>query len=333
MTTIYNAKIDSKTIADLTVSRSLKGIVSIALPQTRIGDNEPIQAEVDEKGVRLEFAQFGHFDSFEVIRSTTSMESIADNELPAPIATGLKTMYYVDESVIEGATYFYKIRVKRGVLSFVSEEVSIIALQGDKYFQYVELLFLTDGVVKDYSNHKRTPVVTGTYAFVPSTTIPLKYDDYSYDISDYGALDFGSITLGIDDFTLETYVYSPPNSYIGTLFTLLNATSFRFAASRSGFIGITGPVYAEFPFSMTWNTWNHWCLMRKNGVFYLYLNGVLCGQLNSSYSLLPSTIRIFADSSRNETLRSDYMSSTRLTRFARYTHTGFTPPTEKFKTM
>lgn len=126
MTTIYNAQIDSKTIADLSVSRSLKGIDTIALPQTRIGDNEPIQVEVDEKGVRLEFAQFGHFDSFEVIRSTTSMESIADNELPAPIAIGLKTMYYVDSRVIEGITYFYKIRVKRGMFSFVSDEISVI---------------------------------------------------------------------------------------------------------------------------------------------------------------------------------------------------------------
>lgn len=53
-------------------------------------------------GIRLEFAQFGHFDSFEIIRSITSMVGIADADLPAPIATGLKTMYYVDSNVIQG---------------------------------------------------------------------------------------------------------------------------------------------------------------------------------------------------------------------------------------
>ena len=39
--------------------------------------------------IRLEFAQFGHFDSFDVIRSITSMVGIADVDLPTPITTGL----------------------------------------------------------------------------------------------------------------------------------------------------------------------------------------------------------------------------------------------------
>ena len=56
-------------------------------------------------GIRLEFAQFGHFDSFEIIRSMTSMVGIADADLPAPIATGVKTMYYVDSNVVMGNTY------------------------------------------------------------------------------------------------------------------------------------------------------------------------------------------------------------------------------------
>ncbi|RKG33732.1 hypothetical protein [Acinetobacter tianfuensis] len=81
----------------------------------------------EEKGIRLEFAQFGHFDSFEVIRSLTSMIGLADHELPAPIATGLKTMYYVDNNVVEGLTYYYKVCVRRGNLSFMSSEISCLA--------------------------------------------------------------------------------------------------------------------------------------------------------------------------------------------------------------
>ncbi|WP_336141843.1 hypothetical protein [Acinetobacter sp. 102] len=78
-----------------------------------------------ESGIRLEFAQFGHFDSFDVIRSMVSMASVADEDLPSPIASGLKTMYYVDADVVEGLTYYYRVRVWRGATSFVSDEVSV----------------------------------------------------------------------------------------------------------------------------------------------------------------------------------------------------------------
>lgn len=74
-------------------------------------------------GIRLEFAQFGDFDSFDVIRSTSSMSGIADVDLPSPIVTGLTTMYYVDTAVVIGATYYYKVRVNHGGVSKVSNEI------------------------------------------------------------------------------------------------------------------------------------------------------------------------------------------------------------------
>lgn len=284
-------------------------------------------------GIRIEFSQFGHFDYFEIIRSDTSMIGVADSALPAPIATNLKTMYYVDTTVVKGATYYYKIRVHRSGLSAVSAtEIKALAILGDEYFNYVELLFLTDGNVKDYSNLNRTPSVTGTYAFIPSTTIPVKYDTYSYDISDYGALDFGTITLGLDDFTFETYVYSPTNSALGTLF-LLNGCGFEFSLSDI-YMSVKDSTKKESDIgAVPRNVWNHWCVMRKNGTFYAYLNGVLKLSFASTFKLTKSTIRLFSDSSRNGTMRADYMSSTRLTRFARYETAGFTPPSEKFRTM
>lgn len=78
-------------------------------------------------GIRLEFAQFGHFDSFDIIRSMTSMVGVVDVDLPTPIATGLKTMYYVDSNVVESQTYYYKVRVWRGTTSLVSDELSVYA--------------------------------------------------------------------------------------------------------------------------------------------------------------------------------------------------------------
>lgn len=90
-------------------------------------NNEIPEATVNEQGIRLEFAQFGHFTSFDVIRSMVSMASVADADLPTPIATGLKTMYYVDSDVVEGLTYHYKVRVWRRSVSFVSDEITVIA--------------------------------------------------------------------------------------------------------------------------------------------------------------------------------------------------------------
>lgn len=79
-------------------------------------------------GIRLEFAQFGHFDSFDVIRSLTSMAGLQDHELPVPIAAGLTTMFYVDTDVIEGSTYYYRVRVWRGYASFLSDEIQVFAI-------------------------------------------------------------------------------------------------------------------------------------------------------------------------------------------------------------
>lgn len=84
-------------------------------------------------GIRLEFAQFGHFDSFDIIRSLTSMNGLADNQLPQPISTGLTSMYYVDSSVIEGQAYYYKVRVWRGLESIISDEIQCIAVSTINY--------------------------------------------------------------------------------------------------------------------------------------------------------------------------------------------------------
>lgn len=108
------------------VHSSLK---AIGLISSGAANNEIPTSTVDEQGIRLEFAQFGHFDSFDVIRSMTSMVGVADIDLPIPIATGLKTMYYVDANVVEGLTYYYKVRVWRGISKFVSAEIEIAAIK------------------------------------------------------------------------------------------------------------------------------------------------------------------------------------------------------------
>ena len=57
-------------------------------------------------GIRLEWAQFGDFDSFGIIRSSAPTNLAS---LPAPLVTGLSTMFYVDTTVVGGATYYYRV--------------------------------------------------------------------------------------------------------------------------------------------------------------------------------------------------------------------------------
>lgn len=121
--------------------------------------------------ITLEFAQFGHFDSFEIIRSLTSMASTPDSALPAPIATGLQTMYYADTTVVDGSTYYYKVRVWRGPESLVSDEVMVRAMQ-DEYL--LDMPFSTD--IHDHGKFNLTatavgsPVIQGGYLYVPANS-------------------------------------------------------------------------------------------------------------------------------------------------------------------
>lgn len=93
-------------------------------------------------GIRLEWAQFGDFDSFDVIRSAAPMDI---NSLPSPIATNLPTMYHVDTTVVEGATYYYRVVAWRDGVSKVSEEVVLQAVSNfDEHWDKVVALLHFD---------------------------------------------------------------------------------------------------------------------------------------------------------------------------------------------
>lgn len=71
--------------------------------------------------MRLEFAQFGDFDSFSIYRSAASLQ--VDN-LPPPIAVGVKTMFYIDNTIEGGNVYYYRVGVVRGSSQLISDEVA-----------------------------------------------------------------------------------------------------------------------------------------------------------------------------------------------------------------
>lgn len=103
-------------------------------------------------GIVLEFSHHGDFDSFGIIRSSTPT-SLAN--LPAPLVTGLSTMFYVDTAVIEGETYYYRPVVWRDGEMAVGDEVEVVALS-------VVYAFNLFAVGANFVDNKGVLTVTGT---------------------------------------------------------------------------------------------------------------------------------------------------------------------------
>lgn len=161
-------------------------------------------------GIRLEFAQFGHFDSFDVVRSITSMIGVADVDLPTPIATGLKSMYYVDASVVHGQVYYYKVRVWRGSTSFVSDEIAI-STDIDNYWANVSSLLHFDGFDNStiFTDEKGTiwtrngsPIISTAQSKFGGSSGRFSKNNY-ISTNTLAPFLFGAS----DDFTIEAWIY------------------------------------------------------------------------------------------------------------------------------
>ena len=116
-------------------------------------------------GIKLEWAQFGHFESFDVLRSENPMSI---NALPSPIVTSLPTMYHVDTSVVEGETYYYRVRAWRDGVGKLSDELIVVALEGDPHWEnVVSLLSFENGLLDaakpniGWASFSLSPIVDG----------------------------------------------------------------------------------------------------------------------------------------------------------------------------
>lgn len=151
-------------------------------------------------GIRLEWAQFGDFDSFDVIRSDAPMDI---NALPSPIATNLPTMYYVDTTVVEGATYYYRVVAWRDGVSKVSGEIELKASSGDEHWDKVVSLLHFNGDLTDETGRVWNAVGNPTIS-----NGELILDGSSGLTTSAAGFDFGT-----GDFTIEAFLrQTSPNS-------------------------------------------------------------------------------------------------------------------------
>lgn len=318
--------------------RAVNGVL-----ETRAGKNEVPEATVEEQGIRLEFAQFGHFTSFDVIRSMVSMASVADTDLPTPIATGLKTMYYVDSDVVEGLTYHYKVRVWRGATSFISDEVKIEAVEGAPIVDEFVVAF----------NEFDTGMATGDD---PTGTVWNDYSDY-WEVEDgngflrlpqTGVAFINLPSIGTQDYTMEFFVRLDNKDYnhgAGYLFSTNYITTTSWAAlgmRNAGYltlyingasVGATSmPVDIVDKFRS--GDWIHVAYVRKGSDTTFYVEGFAVGSRSGNPDI-PALKWCFGGSDSSIASPGDWfqgsIDSVRASvGIARYTE-AFTPPPRGYK--
>lgn len=272
-------------------------------------------------GVVLECAQFGDFDSFDVIRSLTSMASTPDSSLPSPIITGLKTMYYVDNTVVEGGTYYYKFRVWRGGKSLVSDEVRVYATI-DIYASYVKALLRFDGDLEDD---------TGLVWSKPLATYGTGVFDQA---ANFNSPMTASNNVGSQPFTVE--FFCKPISY-GAPYPCVFSFGLAWGA---GYMGLyvrrddTGNVLSCYTYgkptilttrNILDGKFHHLALSYNGTLLRLFSDGILVGSANiSGFSV--SDIMLLRDTGQNNI--ECWFDEFRLTKgVARYL-SNFTPPTK-----
>ncbi|WP_151803695.1 hypothetical protein [Acinetobacter bereziniae] len=312
-------------------------------------------------GIRLEFAQFGDFDSFDIIRSNTSMSGLADVDLPDPIITGLTTMYYVDTSIVLGSTYYYKVRVNRDAESVVSAEIEVVAELGDKYWSNVVSLLHFDGVngSTDFIDEKGN-----VWVRVGSPTISTEQSAFGGASGRFTSGNYiktgmsPAFDLGTGDFTLEALIYIPQGAtFMDDEIPIIVAGQQNIGGSGQGWdfvlfdrsppklriesalLGTAPYCMFDLPESLPRNTFLSIAISRVAGVCYGFYKGLLLGTstgLNGVQLSNPNNHAVLIGSgssgagSENYYHTNGYYDEIRITKgYGRYT-SSYTPASGKF---
>lgn len=241
-------------------------------------------------GVRLEWAQFGDFDSFDVLRSDTSMDI---NALPSPLVTGLLSMFYVDTTVVEGATYYYRVVAWRDGASKVSGEIQVNARTSDEHWDKVVSLLHFNGNLTDANGHTFTSIGTTGFAagkFGQALDLPAPDANVHGIKSDIGITDFALA----GDFTVECWVNAAASqplteSCIVGVYNPVGDNSWELSFDASTvFFYQQGAGFSNFVaianVSLRGSGWKHIEINRSGAQVRLFIDGELKASGTSSVS-------------------------------------------------
>lgn len=280
-------------------------------------------------GIVIEFSYFGDFDSFGIIRSETPTS--LDN-LPSPLVTGLTKMFYVDTSIVDGSTYYYRPVVWRDGEMQVGDETMAIAVSGDPYWSKVVALLHLDGNLVDECGN--TWVVQGGMNFVSNDK---KFGTgclYSTGATNSNLHMTSAIPkfLG-DDFCVEMFFKPTDSANNRSFFNTYgpsNTTETNLVMSLPGgkltgsLITITGDNTAKI------GEWNHVAYTREGSTLRLFLNGILVGSGTFSGSVRTDALYFGLQPYNSSWAVPGYYDEIRITKgVPRYTK-NFTVPNRAF---
>lgn len=276
---------------------------------------------------------------------------IDPEHMPAPKAVlAGDVRSHVDTAIEVGKTYYVCVgSVKNGVEK-ISDESRVVT---DETYQKTDFLLVADSsLISDLSRNERAVTVHGNVQYVnASVNVPL-FASGSYYFDGAGdAIDVDLSVFGLSDFTIEMWAkLLTPNSGKSwhRYFDLGDSSgSHAFSISNNSTDSPQRPQMYAYNTSNTWqqfiaankqiafNEYKHSCLMRKNGAFYLFVNGELSGSnlTNTTLNIVKNHLRIGADLASTTASQSEtkmYLDSFRIVKDAIYSTVGFTPPSSKF---
>lgn len=278
---------------------------------------------------------------------------ISVNNLPSPkVILDGEAMGYIDSNIELDKTYYICVSSLKNGVEKVSSVVTVKTSSRDEHFSSVVLLIFADSTsfpsaaFKDSSSGNRAVSGSGNVSIVaPTVAIPAKFDDGWIKL-DGGRLNAEVPKLSAGDFTIEFELFDSgvTTSSYGRFFEIGDPARdgkllmYKDQSNRVVYLQLySGGFITLHSFnskSYQANKAIHMCLMRINGVFYLYFNGVLIGSNNTmtTYNISQTKISIGADMYGRDALYAN-ISSFRVTiGVARYNISGFNPPSSKFKT-
>lgn len=283
---------------------------------------------------------------FKVYRSLTPIDI---NDPPEPIAVDLVNTSFIDSDVVLGDRFYYRVSATKNGIEKFSDEVLGIAGEIDEYFANVQLLIFADAdtfpsvAFFDSSSFARTVTYANSAQIVSPSVFAPEFDQGSIRIpASGGRVDSNLPSFGVEDLTIECHAAlsstKTGNRTLWQFGTATGAVQISTDSSRRLWLSIF-MVYQYLGLiiggEMVLNQWYHVCLMRKNGIFYLFIDGVIIGT-NSNYATqnIPAgkfSIGNYPDSVSVGSSWNGFVSGMRVTKgVARYDVSGFTPPSAKY---
>lgn len=268
--------------------------------------------------IRLEFAQFGHFDYFKIYRNLASTNI---EDLGPPIGTS-STMYYEDSTVEPSSIYFYRVGVVRDLFEEFSEEFKIQA--GDlNWSDVISLLYFKDDFVDETAR-----IWTSTGVSFSEETPFLGIKSCSFSASLQSELrSTASTSLGSGDFTVEMFSKGKSSLFSKRIPTGTSNAGMTFFVSSSDRIAAwNGSSEVSSSATIDVSAFTHKAFVKHGNRLKMFVNGQML--YDEVYSLSDNSYPMQIGAATYSGVSVDFFNGLiampRITKTARYTE-NFTP--------